>query len=402
MPLQAKLIKNYKNLGWDVWLLSNDWISLTAIPEIGGRIMEYALGNHSPLFINRDLLGQTIKPAEGQEWPNFGGYKVWPAPQETWQWPPPPILDHGRYPAEIEHQNEESVTLCLKSHEEKWGMPGIRLERRITMKHNSAKVRLRETFINESDRDISLSIWDVTQLAVQHFDKKDHENFWIYFPINPKSRYGKSGIYATAETPALKGEAAPGIYGVQYDPHETKIFSDCHEGWIGHVDHGLQLAYTKTFPNYHGKPYPDNDARIAVYTSEKLPYMEMEIMGPILELSPEEEISLSIDWGITCTTPPILDVNDIGIVSEHLAHSKDRLTGQYGVFFEGSLFLVFRDLRGIMLKKSLPQAVHPNRPVQINLPAQIDPDMRLIEVQINGSDGHLLGVLDSLEIIPRR
>ena len=402
MPLQAKTVENHKKRGWNAWVISNDWISLTAIPEIGGRIMEYSLGNHSPLFINDDLTGKTVNPAEGLEWPNFGGYKVWPAPQQTWQWPPPPVLDHGPYQAEIEHHNEESVTLCLKSHKEKWGIPGILLERRITMKHNSTKVQLRETLINNSDRELSLSIWDVTQLIVQHFDKKDHENFWIYFPINPKSRYGKSGIYATADTPSLKGEAAPGIYGVQYNPVETKIFSDCREGWIGYVDHGLQLAYTKTFPNYHGKPYPDKDARVAVYTSENLPYMEMEVMGPILQMSPDEEISLSVDWGLAYVSPPILDVNDIGIVSRHLALSEDRLTGRYGVFYEGSLFLVFRDLRGVMIKKLSPQAVRPDKPVRINFPAQVESDVRLIEVQLNGPDGHLLGVLDSLEILPQR
>ena len=55
-----------------------------------------------------------------------------------------------------------------------------------------------------------------------------------------------------------------------------------------------------------------------------------------------------------------------------------------------------------MIKKLSPQAVRPDKPVRINFPAQVESDVRLIEVQLNGPDGHLLGVLDSLEILPQR
>ncbi|MBN1780958.1 DUF4380 domain-containing protein [bacterium] len=403
MALDAKLVKNYKNWGWQTWVLKNEWVSLAVVPAIGGRIMEYALGKHSPVFINPALLGKTVAPEPEQDWPNFGGYKVWPAPQASWNWPPPPVLDHGAYQAELTQETDEAVTLTLKSPIEKWQAPGLALERSVTLKHNSTRAFIRETLINAGEEDISWSIWDVTQQTVTHPGREDFTNFHAYFPVRSRSRYGETGVYHTGESAAWKGEAAPGIFKVEYCPDGQKIFGDSHEGWIGYADAGLDLVMTKSFPNFHGKPYPDNEARVAVYVSEReLPYMEVEVMGPIVELAPGESTSLSLDWGIARAEAPVLDVNDIGVVTQGLATGDQKLTGKYGVFNKGSIYMVYRDLRGVMLKKTVPQPVSPLKPVSIDEPARIDAEVRLIEVQVNGQDGHTLGVIDSLEILPEK
>jgi len=403
MSLKLKKVKNYKQWGWEAWVMKNDWVTLAAVPAIGGRIMEYALGRSSLIYSNPDLFGTTVSPETGKNWPNFGGDKVWPAPQEAWKWPPPPNLDHGHYSAIIEHESDEAVILLLQSPVETWGAPGIRIERRITLKENSTKVFLKETLVNEGENDVSWSIWDVSQQIVNHPGKENFDNFWTYFPVNVKSRYGESGVYYTEASEGWMGEVAPGVYGVQYNPDGQKIFSDSHEGWICFTDRQKQLVMTKTFPNYHGKSYPDNEARVAVYMNHKeLPYLEVEVMGPIIELAPDESTSFSIDWGMTQAHAPILDINDIGVISHPLEENNGSLKGEYGVFYEGSIYMVFRDMRGVMLKKTLPHPVSPSKPVQINQAVKMDPDVRLIEVQVNSQDGHTLGVLDAMEIFPEK
>ncbi|MBN2102436.1 DUF4380 domain-containing protein [bacterium] len=403
MSLSVKKVKNYRQWGCDAWILKNDLVSLAIVPSLGGRIMEFALGRSSLIFSNPDISSKIVAPGKNQDWPNYGGNKIWPAPQNTWKWPPPPTLDHGKYELTKTHESNEAITILLRSPVEKWEAPGIRFERHITLKHNSTKAFLKETLINEGDTDVSWGIWNITQQIVNHPGKNDYEHFWAYFPVNSKSRYGAPGVYFTKDSEGWKGEVAPGIYGVQYTPDGQKIFADSHEGWIGFTDRQKQIVNTKTFPNYHGKTYPDNDARLAVYMNQKeLPYLEIEVMGPIVELAPGEATSFSIDWGMAQAQGPILDVNDVGIVTRHLTESKGKLEGKYGVFYKGSIYMVFRDMRGVMLKKTLPQNVSPSKPAQINQAINIDPDVRLIEVQFNNEEGHTLGVLDSLEIIPEK
>jgi hypothetical protein len=400
MSLSIKKVRNYKKWGWDAWVLKNDWVTLAAVPAIGGRIMEYALGRSSLIFTNPDLYGKTVAPRQNQDRPDFGGDRVWPAPRDAWNQPLPPTLDHGVYEAVKEHESDEAVTLLLTSPVERWGAPGIRIERRLTLKHNSTKAFFKETLVNESEEDVSWSLWNITQHNVIHPGKDDFEHFWAYFPVHAKSRYGASGVYFTDMSEGFKGEVAPGVYGIQYVPDGQKIFSDSHEGWIGFADHQKQLVTTKTFPNYHGKPYPDNEARAAVYMNQKdLPYLEVQVMGPIVELAPGEATSFSIDWGITQAQHPILDINDIGVVTQPLAEKDGKLTGKYGVFYEGSIYMVFRDMRGVMLKKTLPQSVSPSKPAQIDQTIKMDPDVRLVEVQVNNQDGHTMGVLDAMEVI---
>jgi hypothetical protein len=398
MPLSIKQVKNYKKWGWDAWILKNEWVTLAVVPDLGGRIMEYALGKTSLIYINPGELGKIKTPGPGQNWPNFGGYKVWPAPQESWQWPPPPVLDHGQYEAEIEHESAESVTLSMKSPVEQWQTPGIRLERKVTLKNNGSKVFLSESLINESGEDAAWRIWGVTQQDIHHTSKEGTGRFWIYFPINPRSRYGASGVYTTGESGAWKGEVLPGVYAVECRPEGKKIFSDSHEGWICFADRTRHVVTANTFPVFHGKSYPDNEARMAVYLSDELPYAEVEVMGPVTELAPGEKSTFSMEWGIAHAQPPVSDVNDVGVVTKPLAVQNGRLTGKYGVFYSGSLYMVLRDLRGVMLKKTLPQPVSPLKPVLIDQPFKPDPDVRLIEVQMNGQEGHSLGLLDTLEI----
>ena len=85
-PSQAKLEKTqYK--GWNVYRLTNGIISLMVAPDIGGRAIQLQLGDQEFFFVNRELEGKVLPPEENNVkagWANYGGDKVWPAP-EGWR-----------------------------------------------------------------------------------------------------------------------------------------------------------------------------------------------------------------------------------------------------------------------------------------------------------------------------
>lgn len=120
--LKIDLIEDHNGWGWNAWVMSNDLITISTMPAIGARIMQYDLDGHPSIFVNPDELGNTYTPASNSGWPNFGGFKNWPAPQDIWGWPPPPTLDFGAYEA-IADTSADSVSLSVSSPIEEWRMP---------------------------------------------------------------------------------------------------------------------------------------------------------------------------------------------------------------------------------------------------------------------------------------
>ena len=141
---------------------------------------------------------------------------------------------------------------------------------------------MEQTIINEGSSPQQWSVWDITQSITQHGSSADFENFWVYFPINPDSRYGEDGVNidlrgAANPSEGWVGEVAPGIYGVQYSPDYQKLFADSHIGWVCYVDEQDGYAYVKTFNIYEDANYPDDGAHVEIWLNNFPYYVDVEI-----------------------------------------------------------------------------------------------------------------------------
>jgi hypothetical protein len=68
--------------GWQAQEVTNDWLRLTFVPQLGGRLMQVAFNGHPFLFVNPQFKGKYISPAEAAgRWINYGGDKIWPLPE---------------------------------------------------------------------------------------------------------------------------------------------------------------------------------------------------------------------------------------------------------------------------------------------------------------------------------
>ncbi len=79
--------------GWKALRLANGIVELFIVPALGGRIVQLRLGPHEFFYVNPRHRGRVYGPEENCHragWKNYGGSKVWPAPQ-GWesdeQWP---------------------------------------------------------------------------------------------------------------------------------------------------------------------------------------------------------------------------------------------------------------------------------------------------------------------------
>jgi len=410
-PLQGQLSKvsvdtivNYKSWGWNVIVMQNDLITLATVPAIGGRVMQYDLGGHSSIFINPDELTKIYTPSKNADWHNFGGYKTWLSPQSRWPntWPPPPIVDCGSYSSQIDSIEEDSISVLVTSPSEQWVTPGIRLERKATMYTGTSRVKIEQTMSNEGTSPVSWGIWSIMQTIVNHPSEKDYENFWVYFPINPNSVYGKSGVQLPdGSSNAWKGEVAPGVYGVQFFPSKKKIYADPHKGWIAYSDLRDGVVYATTFEIFEGAPYPDN-ARITAYVSGSTPlYLEVEVKGPVTELAAGGGRYTFIEnWWAAKVRTPMLDVNSAGVIAGKLSYNSAtrNLSAIYGVFYKGIARVVCIDAHGRILTECSSVPVTPLEEFQLQEIIDIPDNAKTIEIRIYNIHDALVGVLDSTDV----
>ena len=109
--------------GWNAYRLTNGIVTLYVTPDIGGRAIQLQLGDKAFFFVNNDLAGKVVPPEQNSlkaGWANYGGDKVWPAP-EGWmnenEWPSIPYytLDGSKYAAEVVRQTPAEVAVRVTS-----------------------------------------------------------------------------------------------------------------------------------------------------------------------------------------------------------------------------------------------------------------------------------------------
>ncbi len=403
--VSAEVDSNYNNWGWKTIVLRNDLITFATVPAIGARVMQYDLGNLQSLYVNPSILGKTYTPAQNGNWYNFGGFKTWPAPQSRWPgtWPPPPTLDYGNYSFQIDSLSPDHAQAAVSaaSPTEKWIAPNIRFERTATVFSGTTRIRMDQTIMNVGSVDTNWGVWGISQSIVNHPGKKDYQNYWVYFPINPKSVYGPGGVSPQGASAAWKGEIAPGIYGVQFSPDNQKIYADPDRGWIAYSSASDTLVFAKTFDIFEGEHYPDS-ARISVYVSGSVApvYVEVEVKGPIVQLAATGgSYTFTENWWAARVRGPVLNVDSVGAVARKLTldASTKQLSGIYGVFYHGTAKIVYVDGTGAILGEGIPQSISPLQEFQYQDSAAVPSGSIAAQLRVYNGNGFFVGVLDSVD-----
>ena len=392
---------NYNSWKWKSVVMKNGLITVATVPAIGGRVMQYDIGGHASIMNNSALWGKTYTPANGQ-WYNFGGYKTWPSPQYRWPdtWPPPPTLDYGNYAFQMGPLSSDSVSVLVTSPIEQWIATGIQFQRKATIYPGTSRVNMQQTIINTGSATASWGVWSIIQSIANHTGKTDFENFWAYFPVNPKSVDGPSGVLPEKPSTAWKGLIAPGVYGVQYVTSDTKIFADPDKGWIAYSDKLDSVVYARTFDVFNGASYPDS-ARVTVYVSGATApyYMEVEVKAPVVALAPNGgSYTFTENWWAAKVRAPIVDINGVGAIAQHLSYNSatGSFSAVYGVFYQGTARIALLDSRGQSLGQSRSLSVSPLTEFFLQENMAIPDSAKKAALLMYNAGGQFVGTLDSL------
>jgi hypothetical protein len=394
-------VDNYNDWGWQCLVIENSYIQLVIIPEIGGRVLYYGMPGDEYMWINPDELGKTYDPDVNVNGPwgtssGYGGYKVWPAPQSKWNWPPPPHLAWGPYTYKTEAATADSVVIYVRSQVETTLSPGLQMARRYRVYRNSTRVKVEQILINTNASAQSWSIWDVTQATVKHEGESDYASFSTYFPASLSSLNGKSnGTFSAVDDNTSKYKFVSGKNG--------KMFSFLSHGWMSFVDERDEQSYTKIFEIFpDNNNHPDDNSNFEIYSSGGQ-YIELEVLSPIESIKAGgDSIIYNEYWYAAKVNGPVRGANHAGIIKEKLNFDKStgQISGEFGIFNSGTLRMAFYNSDNQEL--AILDAVGVNATDKYTVSGNLTLPENTTEIRILAYDteGGFIGVLDAVSAEP--
>ncbi|MBX2863638.1 MAG: hypothetical protein KTR27_08785 [Leptolyngbyaceae cyanobacterium MAG.088] len=279
----AYAIAQTQHQGWqNAWVLSNGNVEAVIVPEIG-RIMQFRFKQTAGSFWeNAKLWGKPTNPRSTQ-WLNFGGDKVWPAPQSDWPaitgrgWPPPIAFD--AMPVEVQVTGND-LTLISPIDPNY----GIRIYRTIHLDPQDAIMTVTSTYEKVEGLPQTVSVWTITQLQ---------DPIAIYAPIPQPSIFEDGYIQLTRSLPANL-QISDDLLSLTRDPKEShKIGTDASTLlWVGTEDM-IRIDSTRLT---HAE-YPDGGSSAEIYTNwDGDAYVELEFLGPLELLEVGDHIQLTTTY----------------------------------------------------------------------------------------------------------
>ncbi len=362
--------------GWDSVYLKNGLIEVQVVPKIGGRVIQYKLGDYAFFWVNEDLVDKEPPASRldpNGKWLNYGGEKIWPAPQGRgegeWPGPPDTVIDGGPYTAEPIKENDKLTAVKITSEQDK--KSGIQMSRVIRAFENTTHISIDATMKNIDTKPRRWGIWPVAQFdTANRHGEGFNKNYWTYCPINPNSMYhsGYNMMHGLAGHLSYKPDYEKAMMRIQYDYRVAKIGMDSSAGWAATLDATDGYVFVHRFTYEPGKEYPDGASvefwlyglgeivewknKVAAMPDnlKENPYcLETELLSPLTALSPGQSYTFHYDW-YAARVPAGCEVtacSDIGVtcklMSAGLREGKLALDGSFGIFYKGTCRAVFLD-----------------------------------------------------------
>lgn len=402
--------------GWKAQQLSNSWVQLVIVPQLGGRVMQVYFDGHPYLFVNVQYKGQyfpPLGPEAKHRWFNYGGDKIWPMPEgdeDEHHWPGPvsDLLDDGNYAFQV-MAGTSGCTIRLE------GPPdprtGLQYAREISLESESPFIHFHAMMKNIADHPIQWSVQSVTQYDTSDPQHRGNYNrdFWAFAPANPGSAYldqyhVRAGL---ADDPSFRIRNR--LFTLHWLPLENEVWLDSTAGWLAVVDAASQYGMIEHFQYFPKGEYPGK-ATVIFYKNggtiklddqgfpalnfshpdEVLRYMEAELNSPMVTLAPGQSYVMDTGWNPVRMQRELTAVTSAGVCSQPLQanHTPQgvKLGGSFGVFFSGRLIAQLLDVRGVKLTSVPLQAVTVNKFLELD--QTITAPETAVEVSIHLIDAH--------------
>ncbi|MDR3091761.1 MAG: DUF4380 domain-containing protein [Clostridiales bacterium] len=266
--------------------LTNGVVELAASLEFGPRVLSFSLcGKENMLYNDKDkkTLGDKFDIYGGDQIRLCGGHRIWISPEVM-----PRCYHPDNKPVECV-EIEDGLEL-RGAVEEKNNIQKIMV---VKMDENSPRVSLRHIIRNTGLWDVEFAPWCITMMApggktvIPMSTEKTgalpnrYLTLWDYSDMSdPRVNWGKEFI-------TIKQDES------MANPFKVGLSND--KGWAAYFNRGQ--VFLKFFePDSVLGNYPDNGCTYESYTNDFM--LEMETLGEIMLVSPDEEAEITEEWEI--------------------------------------------------------------------------------------------------------
>jgi thioredoxin len=379
------LVRKVTYNGWHCVELTNGRIDVVVAPQLGGRIIQLRLGQIEFLWVNPDLAGKVMPdgviPPDGNQkgppaWANYGGDKLWPAPQgvsrpDEWPGPPDPfekggMVDHAPYEAKVLNTGPDEAAIELTSPVDKYA--GIRFIRQIRIRPRTTTIELTVKMVNATDRTVRWGIWQVTQHGGHTRQKgspirwdRDKIDVQAWSEVNPNSRFprGYNVMFGPKDSPQFKADESlrsidgDKLFQFDYQYQVGKAGVDNADGWLAVTHQKREVLYAHTFAALPDQEHPDG-ASVEFWASgpgkirlgdkdvelgdDQPVLIESEVLSPLATLEPSKAYSFSSQIHLAHGRGPVLAVmKDMAILDTIRCEADGVPAGRVAVFRDGRL-----------------------------------------------------------------
>lgn len=289
--------------------LSNETTRVVLEPNVGGRVLVYALKGNNVLYINAKLEGTPYVP--GKPYGNPGAGRFFYGPEKTG--PRSSQLFLGKWEGKITGPREAMMTSEIDT------VTGVRLVRSFQLDETGSHLSCTQVIQNASKKVIRHYHWSRT------FAKGGGISLT---PLNPHSKYPKGYlVYGPGNVLDFEPDDEPnvrtreGILEIIGAPGRPKFVMDCVEGWLAYITRDDQL-FIKKFNIYPDRNYGDMAApTVSVYYNRET-MCEVEPIGPLEILEPGEAAPFTEHWYLYDFTYPPDRMANLDEVKNMILRSK--------------------------------------------------------------------------------
>lgn len=359
--------------GWGAQQVSNEWVTLTLVPQLGGRLMQVEFDGHPYLFVNPRFAGKYISPALADgKWINYGGDKIWPMPEgnrDEQHWVlESSVLDDAPYAFRIVDQGQTCTVEMDGPADDK---TGLQYSRQISISSDSPAIHFHAVMHNATAHDLQWSVQSVSQynLAGQKDPNQPNRNFWAYTSLRSPSAYldGYRVQSGLADDPAFQPNG--GLFRLHWMYSENEVWTDSASGWLAiadgesgygmverfHFDPSASYPGKATVIFYQNGPGVEFDKsgnpQLSIAAHPDIPaYMEAEVNSPLITLVPGASYAFDTTWFPLRIDPDITQVTEAGVTMTPLQATGDpqkfTLSGKFSAVVPGQLQLRLYDESG--------------------------------------------------------
>lgn len=295
--------------GWsNCYRLANQTIELIVTGDVGPRIIRFGfIGEENLLKEYPQFSGKT----GGDEWRIYGGHRLWHAPEVK---PRTYAPDNGPVQV-VDHKSFVRVTQPVEP------LTGIQKELDITLSPDAPLVQVTHRLRNTTMWPIKLAVWSLSVTA---------PGGKMVIPLPPAGSHSgnllpnrRLALWAYTDMADPRWTWGSAYIMLQQNgsiPGSQKIGTYVPQGWVGYVRNNTLLV--KRFDVIPGAEYPDLGSNVETYTDSDM--LEIETLGPVVELEPDATVEHTESWYLFHDVPT--PMNDADVV-KHILPKVDQ-TGQ--------------------------------------------------------------------------